>query len=423
MPHKWGIYGPEKHRRKWRVRVCPPDGPSRSRGFDTREEAQAYRDQVEADIERSDAQYRAAKLYAEAEAALAEAQAVEGQKRTVSEAVDLYELYLREERGLRHETVATAVHRVNGLLEPLMSMNVARVTLRAAKDAYRARVASGKSAATHRGELKEVRRMWRALMEEHWAATNPWGDVKPVGRVSKGKEQLRDHEAEVLGRVALRQARGVDIGDDHWADNRRLGALAVLVALLLGPRPKEVVSLTVRDVGPKILYVNGTKTDNARRRVRIPKVLAPLLSEHASQCEARGQERLFPFTRDWVRRAVQRLCGEAGLPRVCAQALRGMHATLATEAGMTGLAVARQLGHGSDAVTHAHYIDPEAAEDARNRRVQDELASQEGQEPDEPASNDGQETDPPEADSVGRENGDFLDPRGVKNTPEDENPE
>ena len=49
--------------------------------------------------------------------------------------------------------------------------------------------------------------------------------------------------------------------------------------------------------------------------------------------------------------------------------LRGLHATLAVEAGDTCAAVARALGHGSDAVTREHYIAPTALTDARTARV------------------------------------------------------
>ena len=401
MPRKWKIYGPEPHRRKWRVRVYPPDGPGRSRGFDTKEKAQAYREEVEAELTRTDAQYRAAQLFAEAEAALTEARACGDTKKAVSDAIVGYELYMREHRGSAPNTIETAIYRLKGLLQPVMSTNVARVTKNMAREAYRARVASGKSAATHRNELKETRRLWRWLLEEGWVVNNPWMKVEPVGKVAKGKEQLRDHEASVLERLALERARGIGIGSDHWAENRRVGALAVLVALYLGQRPKEVVHLTVRDVGPSVLYVDGTKNGNAKRRVRIPEVLSDLLQERAAECRELGQTLLFPFERDWVRAWAGRLCKAAGLPRVCAQALRGMHATLATEAGMTGEAVARQLGHGSTGVTYDHYIDPEAAESARIRAAVDHL----------------------NATKVGRENSHFLAPSSVRNTPRSEKTE
>ena len=57
------------------------------------------------------------------------------------------------------------------------------------------------------------------------------------------------------------------------------------------------------------------------------------------------------------------------MPVVCAQSLRGRHASVATEAGATSHVVASALGHNSPAVTHAHYIDGATARRARTRRV------------------------------------------------------
>jgi len=57
------------------------------------------------------------------------------------------------------------------------------------------------------------------------------------------------------------------------------------------------------------------------------------------------------------------------VPVVCTQSLRGLHASVATDAGATSHVVASALGHSSPAVTHAHYIDGATARRARTRRV------------------------------------------------------
>jgi integrase len=53
--------------------------------------------------------------------------------------------------------------------------------------------------------------------------------------------------------------------------------------------------------------------------------------------------------------------------------LRGTHATLAVQAGVTGDAVARALGHESFAVTTDHYAKPEAVSGARTDLVLENL--------------------------------------------------
>src|SRR5678815_3353791 len=73
--------------------------------------------------------------------------------------------------------------------------------------------------------------------------------------------------------------------------------------------------------------------------------------------------------RHWLLYHVERPCDDAGVPIVCTQSLRGLHASVATDAGATSHVVASALGHSSPAVTHAHYIDSATARRARTRRV------------------------------------------------------
>jgi hypothetical protein len=61
---------------------------------------------------------------------------------------------------------------------------------------------------------------------------------------------------------------------------------------------------------------------------------------------------------------------------VCTQSLRGLHASVATDAGATSHVVASALGHSSPAVTHAHYIDGATARRVRTRRVVGKVAPQ-----------------------------------------------
>jgi integrase len=71
--------------------------------------------------------------------------------------------------------------------------------------------------------------------------------------------------------------------------------------------------------------------------------------------------------------AVRRICCAAKTPIVGPHGLRGTHATLAVQAGVTGDAVARALGHESFAVTAGHYAKPEAVIDARTDLVMTSL--------------------------------------------------
>ncbi len=53
------------------------------------------------------------------------------------------------------------------------------------------------------------------------------------------------------------------------------------------------------------------------------------------------------------------------VPRVCPHSRRGLHATLASEDGTSGEAVARALGHTSFDITAKHYAQADSVENAR----------------------------------------------------------
>jgi integrase len=83
--------------------------------------------------------------------------------------------------------------------------------------------------------------------------------------------------------------------------------------------------------------------------------------------------RLFPHERAWVRKWVGRICLRAGTQIVCAHAMRGLHSTLAIDAGMTPNVVAFALGHSSPGATLLSYADPNVVARAKQRHVVDTL--------------------------------------------------
>jgi integrase len=72
--------------------------------------------------------------------------------------------------------------------------------------------------------------------------------------------------------------------------------------------------------------------------------------------------------RDWPREWVERICAAAGVPKVSVS-MRGLHSTLAMEAGVTGAVVAASLGHESVSTTTQSYAKPEAVATARQERA------------------------------------------------------
>jgi integrase len=74
-------------------------------------------------------------------------------------------------------------------------------------------------------------------------------------------------------------------------------------------------------------------------------------------------------TRYWVLRAVKRCCEAAGVKVVTAHGLRGTHAMIAREAGVSGVILAQALGHESESTTTRHYAGAGAVANAGISRV------------------------------------------------------
>jgi integrase len=235
------------------------------------------------------------------------------------------------------------------------------------------------AADTHRGELNQVRTLWRWAAERGLVRPGLWELVKPRGKRRRGKLQPRRAEARALYQVALQEASTPAPADRRRRGNAE-GALAVLCALLLGYRASEIVALAPRDIDDDWAWVEEGKTRAAARHTRIPKDLLELLRRRAAEVRGRGGDRLFAHGRGWVLDHVKRLCLAAGIPKVTAHGLRGLHSTLATSAGATGELVAAQLGHESATVTRQHYIDPDALTDAAQGRVLDALIGKDNEE-------------------------------------------
>jgi len=152
-----------------------------------------------------------------------------------------------------------------------------------------------------------------------------------------GKPQLRLDEARKWTARAL-----------ELAEEGESGAVAALITLLMGFRASEVVKRVVSRSGRRWEDLGGGRCEDrgGESPVQVPAVLQPLLRGLAEGKAA--SDRLFgQHWRDWVRKWVVRICEEAGVPVVCAHSMRGLHSTLAMDAGMSAHMVAASLGHES----------------------------------------------------------------------------
>lgn len=355
-----GVFGPYERRGRWVVITRPvAGGAGTSRSFDSAREAARFAEDERAAV-----------------VALTKA------GRTVGDAIDAYALHLeREGHKQRTETLRRVRLFFDGHLdEPLRAITPGRaaglyraVTQRRAQrwegsGSKRRLVESDRllSATSHRGVLTHAKTFGAWCVDARWLRANPLADVKPIGKLKHGKPQLRVDEARAWYTAAVELAP------------REAGALAALAALLLGMRASEITTRQVRDLddGGRLLWIPESKTAAGRRTLEVPDVLRDGL--RALAAGRAGDALLFggiedeggairPHLRGWILHWTRRICQIAKVPRVSAHSLRGLHATLALQAGATSHVVAGALGHASDAVTLGSYAAPGSQQAARSR--------------------------------------------------------
>jgi integrase len=214
-----------------------------------------------------------------------------------------------------------------------------------------------------RNTLAEAKTFLAWALTKRWARTNALAGVKGVGKRRRGKPQLTVDEARKWTAVGMEMAETED------------GAVAALMALLMGMRVSEIADRIVRNLDDdgRLIWITDAKTQAGIRRLQVPRQLQPLLKRVATNKQP--GDRLFgPNTsRYTVLRYVRRICRAAGVPVVPPHGLRGTHASLAMTAGATGDLVAAALGHESFTTTERHYARPEAIADAQQSGALREL--------------------------------------------------
>jgi len=342
----WGPYkdGPTKFRLK-----ITENGETRNVGFKTEEEAE----EVKAKLLGRDAQRC---------------------ERTIGTTIQEFLRYLSETRCIKPQSVVWAARNLKWLPDKVMLSNL---TTEQAGLLYRKEFTERNlntnrplAAATHRVRLALARRFYAWSVKSGFCKRNPFAEVQPVGRVNVGKKQLRIDEARRLESFCLVQAREGDVS-----------AVGALLMMYLGLRQGEVIARVGRDIDDdgRVLWVTSGKTKNAKRRLKIPEQLRPLI-QTLVQTRQPDDLLFFPSKGNphpnyyWLQ--VRRLCRLAGVTVVCAHSLRGLHATLALDGGATADAVARALGHGSFSMTERHYASASSVADSKTNRVAETLAGE-----------------------------------------------
>jgi integrase len=216
----------------------------------------------------------------------------------------------------------------------------------------------GKATDTALNTLAQVRTFLSWLTKREWIQVEGLtAKIEVVGRRNKGKPKLTQDEAKKL----------IDWCLGHGEDN---GAVATALAFVLGMRASEIATRTVRHLDGRgtLLDITDAKTEAGERTLRLPRVLQPLLARLAEGKQP--GDRLFgEVTRHWVLHAVKRCCQEAGVPVVTAHGLRGTHAKVAREVGVSGVLLAAAMGHESETTTTEHYSGRQAVQQASIGRI------------------------------------------------------
>jgi integrase len=348
------ILGPYKQHNGYRIIELDEKGDRKSSLHKTQKSARRYKELLEAELESAD--------------------------QTTETALHEYKQHLTAS-GTKPESIVVVEWAVSLFFpEPVhLSMLSAKRAQRLYDD-IRTRVSemTGKPLAndTHRGALTRVKTFisWCAESPRRWVKENAFATVKGIGKLrprgkslGKSGNELRVKQAREWYAKALEFARAGD-----------KGAVASLIALLLGMRAGEIVSRRVNDLDEDtapgdLLWIPCSKTPAGRRTLEVPEVLRPFLLSLADGKDD-GRPLLefkhgVPHNNAWVRKQVVRICKAAKVPEVTAHAMRGLLATLTSERGMAGHLIAATLGHESyENMTLKAYAAPGSHEMGVNRR-------------------------------------------------------
>ena len=269
---------------------------------------------------------------------------------TIQQAIEEYELFMRSKcKPLTARSTIDFLSRffddktlsINNVDKKIIEKNVLIRSAKVATD-------------TVASELRTSKTFLRWCAYRGWVSRGliaQLGEIKVVGRRSKGKKQLTIDESRKYLKAAI---EGANAGE--------IGCVVAMCPLLLGIRSREILDRQIRDLDDdgKVLWIRDAKTDAGNRRILIPDVLKHHLIKLS--IGKTSEDYLIPGryrgrrATTWLNKWVGIVCARAGVVRVCAHGLRGTHATLATSIGVSSRVVAESLGHVSDTITHEHYI-------------------------------------------------------------------
>jgi integrase len=292
------IHGPYRHHDRWRIKIVERStGKVTHESFSTEDEARAAAKTIRRRL-------------------------VWESGTSAAEALDAYEKYLAA-KGNKPRTVLTSMYRLRRFFAGVAKLALVGVTPTGGQKLYddftQAKTKNGKtmSVDSARNTLAEAKTFLGWAVTKRWARMNALAAVKGVGKRRRGKPQLTVDEARKWMAVGTEMAEIED------------GAVAALMALLMGMRVSEIADRIVRNLDDdgRLIWITDAKTQAGIRRLQVPRQLQPLLKRVAANKQP--GDRLFgpKASRYTVPRYVRRICRAAGVPVVPPHGLRGTHAS------------------------------------------------------------------------------------------------
>lgn len=296
-------------------------------------------------------------------------------ERSITDAIDTFDEYLK---GVNNDESRTErIRRLRLFFKPAASMQLTRLRHQRAQELYDAfRV--DRSVDYHRNALGNARGFLAWCKKQGWVSSNALADVEGVGERNPGKEQLTGDEAHRFYQWCLWKAHRRADGHQRRDSDAAIG---VLLALTLGLRSGDVSKRLVRDVDQDgtVLRVGMTKerkrkgkTRKSNRARRIAQELQPLVRQVIA-----GRDLLEPLfkaddgghhTKAWLLAAMKRFCRDADVPYVCVHSLKDTAGAVLAEEGDAADRIAAHLSHESPTTTLRHYVDGEVIEERQRER-------------------------------------------------------
>ena len=199
--------------------------------------------------------------------------------------------------------------------------------------------------------------------------------------------ELKDNPVEKAGSIGLSNAEEMKfwVLDEYMkfseaVMDKPISFYAFEVLYWTGIREGELLALTPADfdfekytmtINKSFQHLNGRdlittpKTEKSNRVIRIPKFLAEEIQEYLkSLYNVQPQDRMFPITKSYLYREMQRGSKESGVKRIRIHDIRHSHVSHLIDLGFSPTAIADRVGHESIDITlnYAHLFPSKQAE-------------------------------------------------------------